>query len=335
VLPEVDGLCRLAESAVGRGGRGGGGGIAFLKEQQWADPFDVIAGAGAGVTARCRARRDRGARRRPGAGERAGDGIAPRRRTGRRRRSGSGSGGAGARGARARPPRRAASPSPRPAWSGSSGRSSGPSGSTPPAPSRSGALEEARHDLEVARRSRGHGRRVAPMGDYHAPAPGAHLRGRRPRTSCRADGSRRGPRCSPSSIRRTAWLRVQVPWRRRGVHPGAPATFTVEGSTGRETEPARLGGQRLDPADAHRAGRLRGRRRGRLTFGQLARPPCPRAAPSRRRDPELGHRRRQRHAGGLRADGGESFERRVLTLGATDGACTHVSEPGSEPARWW
>jgi membrane fusion protein, heavy metal efflux system len=33
--------------------------------------------------------------------------------------------------------------------------------------------------------------------------------------------------------------------------------------------------------------------------------------------------------------GGETFERRVLTLGASDGRRTHMLVAGVRPARWW
>jgi RND family efflux transporter MFP subunit len=127
---------------------------------------------------------------------------------------------------------------------------------------------------------------------------------------------------------RTAWLRVQVPASAaRSIPAGAHATFTVQGSD-LVHETARLVsvGNVLDPAtrtvpvvfQVAEAGSL-------FTFGQLAQAAVPVGGsiegvviPNSSIVDDNGTPVAYVQAGG------ETFERRVLTLGETDGTRTHI-----------
>jgi len=189
-------------------------------------------------------------------------------------------------------------------------------------------LEEARHDLEVARAQ------VAAMGAAGA-AGGYVLRLAAPISGVVArrefvPGGRveAGEPLFTIVDRRTAWLRVQVPASVASSIPAdARATFTVEGSdVVRETARLVSVGSVLDPQtrtvpvvfEVAGAG-------GVFSFGQLARAAVPVAGrvsgvviPNAAIVDDNGTPVAFVQAGG------ETFERRVLALGATDGTRTHV-----------
>jgi membrane fusion protein, heavy metal efflux system len=189
-------------------------------------------------------------------------------------------------------------------------------------------LEEARHDLEVARAQ------AAAMGaggagsDYRlrltSPISGVVAR------RAFVPGGRVQPGDPLFTIvdPRTAWLRVQVPASVAASIPGdARANFTIEGSDAIHTTSRLVSvASVLDPqsrtvpvvfeiADAG----------GLFTFGQLAQAAVPVGGtvtgiviPNRAIVDDNGTPVAYVQASG------ETFERRVLTLGATDGARTHV-----------
>ncbi|MEX0892797.1 MAG: efflux RND transporter periplasmic adaptor subunit [Gemmatimonadota bacterium] len=189
-------------------------------------------------------------------------------------------------------------------------------------------LEEARHDLEVTRAQ------AAAMGaggagsDYRlrltAPISGVVAR----RAFVPGGRVEAGVPLFTIVDPGTAWLRVQVPASASSSIPGdARATFTLEGSdVVRETSGLVSVGNVLDPqtrtvpavfeiADAG----------GLFTFGQLAQAAVPVGGtvagvviPNRAIVDDNGTTVTYVQAGG------ETFERRVLRLGATDGTRTHV-----------
>jgi RND family efflux transporter MFP subunit len=189
-------------------------------------------------------------------------------------------------------------------------------------------LEEARHDLEIARAE------VDAMGaagtgaDYRlrltAPIAGVIAR----RTFVPGGRVQAGTPLFTIVDPRTAWLRVQVPASAAASIPsGAQATFTVQGSD-LVHETARLVsvGTVLDPAtrtvpvvfQVAEAGSL-------FTFGQFAQAAVPVGGsidgvviPNTSIVDDNGT------AVAYVQAGGETFERRVLTLGETDGTRTHI-----------
>ena len=189
-------------------------------------------------------------------------------------------------------------------------------------------LEEARHDLEVARAQAGAMGATGGAGDYRlrlrSPIQGVVAR----RAFVPGGRVEAGEPLFTIVDPRTAWLRVQVPASDASQIPGdARASFTVEGSD-RVHETSRLMsvGHVLDPAtravpvvfEVDGAGSL-------FTFGQLAQAAVPVGGtetgvviPNRAVVDDNGTPVAYLQLGG------ETFERRVLTLGATDGARTHV-----------
>ena len=189
-------------------------------------------------------------------------------------------------------------------------------------------LEEALHDLEVARAQ------AAAMGadgdadDFRlrliSPINGVVAR----RVFIPGGRLRAGEPLFTIIDPRTAWVRVQVPASvASSIADGAPATFTVEGSSEvRKTRRLVSVGSILDPetrtvpvvfetADAGSA----------FTFGQLAQAAVPVGGtvdgvviPNRAVVDDNGT------AVAYVQVGGETFERRILTLGTTDGVRTHV-----------
>lgn len=189
-------------------------------------------------------------------------------------------------------------------------------------------LEEARHDLELAR---AHAAAIGASGtgdDYRlrlsAPIPGVVAR----RSFVPGGRVVAGEPLFTIVDPRTAWLRVQVPAGEAASIPSdARATFTVEGLDAvHETDRLVSVGSVLDPetrtvpvvfevADAG----------GLFTFGQLAQAAVPVGGtvsgvviPNRAIVDDNGT------AVAYVQTGGETFERRVLALGATDGTRTHV-----------
>jgi membrane fusion protein, heavy metal efflux system len=189
-------------------------------------------------------------------------------------------------------------------------------------------LEEARHDLEVARSQAAAMGAGGAAGDYRlrltSPISGIVAR----RTFVPGGRLQAGDPLFTIVDPRTAWLRVQVPASVAASIPGdARATFTVEGGDAIHTTSRLVSvGSVLDPqsrtvpvvfeiADAG----------GLFTFGQLAQAAVPvggtvtgivianRAIVDDNGTPVA-----------YVQTGGETFERRVLTLGATDGTRTHV-----------
>ncbi|HUP21057.1 MAG TPA: efflux RND transporter periplasmic adaptor subunit [Gemmatimonadota bacterium] len=189
-------------------------------------------------------------------------------------------------------------------------------------------LEEARHDLEVARAQAAAMGAGGAGGDYRlrltSPIDGVVAR-RAFVPGGRVDA---GEPLFTIVDPRTAWLRVQVPASEASSIPGdARATFTVEGTDAvRETAGLVSVGSVLDPQsrtvpvvfEVADAGSL-------FTFGQLARAAVPVGGevtgvviPNRAVVDDNGTPVAYVQAGG------ETFERRILTLGATDGTRTHV-----------
>lgn len=190
-------------------------------------------------------------------------------------------------------------------------------------------LEEARHDLEIARAE------TDAMGDART-GPDYRLRLTSPiagvvarRTFVPGGRVQAGTPLFTIVDPRTAWLRVQVPASAASSIPsGAQATFTLQGSD-RVHETARIVsvGSVLDPAtrtvpvvfEVAQAGSL-------FTFGQLAQAAVPMGGsidgvviPNAAVVDDNGTPVAYVQAGG------ETFERRVLTLGATDGTRTHIA----------
>lgn len=190
-------------------------------------------------------------------------------------------------------------------------------------------LEEARHDLEIARAEANAMGAAAAGADYRlrltAPIAGVIAR----RTFVPGGRVQAGTPLFTIVDPRTAWLRVQVPASAAGSIPsGAQATFTVQGSD-LVHETARLVsvGTVLDPAtrtvpvvfQVAEAGSL-------FTFGQLAQAAVPVGGtvdgvviPNTSIVDDNGTPVAYVQAGG------ETFERRVLTLGETDGTRTHIA----------
>ena len=189
-------------------------------------------------------------------------------------------------------------------------------------------LEEARHDLEVTRAQAAAMGAGGASGDYRlrltAPISGVVAR----RAFVPGGRVEAGAPLFTIVDPRTAWLRVQVPASAASSIPGdARATFTLEGSDAvHETSRLVSVGTVLDPrtrtvpavfeiADAG----------GLFTFGQFAQAAVPVGGtatgvviPNRAIVDDNGT------AAAYVQAGGETFERRVLTLGATDGTRTHV-----------
>lgn len=189
-------------------------------------------------------------------------------------------------------------------------------------------LEEARHDLEVARAQAGALGASGTRGDYRlrltAPISGVVAR----RSFVPGGRVTAGEPLFTIVDPRTAWLRVQVPAAEAASIPGdARATFSVEGVDAvRETERLVSVGSVLDPEtrtvpvvfEVADAGAL-------FTFGQLAQAAVPVGGivsgvviPNRAIVDDNGT------AVAYVQTGGETFERRVLALGDTDGTRTHV-----------
>jgi RND family efflux transporter MFP subunit len=189
-------------------------------------------------------------------------------------------------------------------------------------------LEEARHDLEIARAEADAMGAAGAGTDYRlrltAPIAGVIAR----RTFVPGGRVQAGTPLFTIVDPRTAWLRVQIPASAAGSIPsGAQATFTVQGSD-LVHETARLVsvGTVLDPAtrtvpvvfQVAEAGSL-------FTFGQLAQAAVPVGGsidgvviPNTSIVDDNGTPVAYVQAGG------ETFERRVLTLGETDGTRTHI-----------
>jgi membrane fusion protein, heavy metal efflux system len=189
-------------------------------------------------------------------------------------------------------------------------------------------LEEARHDLEVARAQAAAMGAGGASGDYRLrlTSPISGIVARR----AFIPGGRVQPGDPLFTIvdARTAWLRVQVPASVSASIPGdARATFTIEGSNAIHTTSRLVSvASVLEPqsrtvpvvfeiADAG----------GLFTFGQLAQAAVPVGGtvtgiviPNRAIVDDNGTPVAYVQASG------ETFERRVLTLGATDGERTHV-----------
>ena len=188
-------------------------------------------------------------------------------------------------------------------------------------------LEEARHDLEIARAELEAMGGTAGGGDFRlrlmAPMAGVVARREFVPGGRVAAGVPLFTIVDPS----TAWLRVQVPADRAAALASGPATFTVEGSQQvHETSELLSVASVMDPRtrtvpvvyEVDAPGGL-------FTFGQIARAAVPVG----------GTERGVAIPNGAILDdngtpvayvqtGGEAFERRVLTLGATDGERTHV-----------
>lgn len=189
-------------------------------------------------------------------------------------------------------------------------------------------LEEARHDLEVARAQAQAMGSAGTAGDYRL-----HLAS--PITGVVAERAFvPGGRVEAGDLLftiidpATAWLRVQLPVSEAAsIPPDAGANFTVEGTDSvRETSRLVSVGRVLDPdtrtvpVTFEVAGRVDS-----LIFGQLARAVVPVGGtavgvvvPNRAIIDDNGTLVAFVQAGG------ETFERRVLTLGAGDGRQTHV-----------
>lgn len=189
-------------------------------------------------------------------------------------------------------------------------------------------LEEARHDLEVARAEVGATGAGAIGGDYRlrltSPIDGVIAR-----RSFVAGG--RVPAGTPLFTivdPRTAWLRAQVPAAvATGIPSNARATFTTDGSQQVHTTSRLVSvGSILDPRtrtvpvvfEISDVGSL-------FTFGQLAQVAVPTGGtvtgvviPNRAIIDDNGT------PVAYVQTGGEEFERRVLSLGASDGTHTHV-----------
>jgi RND family efflux transporter MFP subunit len=189
-------------------------------------------------------------------------------------------------------------------------------------------LEEARHDLEIARAEADAMGAAGAGADYRlrltAPIAGVIAR----RSFVPGGRVQAGTPLFTIVDPRTAWLRVQVPASAAASIPsGAQATFTVQGSD-LVHETARLVsvGNVLDPAtrtvpvvfQVAEAGSL-------FTFGQLAQAAVPVGGsidgvviPNTSIVDDNGTPVAYVQAGG------EMFERRVLALGETDGTRTHI-----------
>jgi RND family efflux transporter MFP subunit len=189
-------------------------------------------------------------------------------------------------------------------------------------------LEESRHDLEVARAQAAAMGASGAGGDYRlrltAPISGVVAR----RAFVPGGRVEAGAPLFTIVDPGTAWLRVQVPASAASSIPGdARATFTLEGSPAvHETSRLVAVGSVMDPQtrtvpavfEVDGAGGL-------YTFGQLAQAAVPVggtvigvAIPNAAIIDDNGT------AVAYVQAGGETFERRVLTLGATDGNHTHV-----------
>ena len=127
----------------------------------------------------------------------------------------------------------------------------------------------------------------------------------------------------------TAWLRVQLPVTQSAVLGTGPARFTVEGST-EPQEASRLlsVGNVMDPRTrtVPVVYEVSGGGSG-LTFGQIANARVPVSGPDRGLAiPESAVLDDNGQPVAYVQTGGETFERRALTLGASDGAWVLVRE---------
>lgn len=186
-------------------------------------------------------------------------------------------------------------------------------------------LEEARHDLEVARAEL-EAMGGSTDGDYllrlRAPISGVIARrdfipgGRIPA------GSTLFTIVNPSM----AWLRVQLPVARAANVADLPAVFTVEGSDQVFRAERLLSvGSVIDPASRTVPVLYEIGAPGPLTFGQIGRADLPTDSTVRGvAVPRSAILDDNGTPVAYVQTGGESFERRALTLGATDGAWTQV-----------
>lgn len=195
-------------------------------------------------------------------------------------------------------------------------------------------LEEASHDLEVARAQAASMGAAGASGDYRlrltSPIQGIIAR----RSFVPGGRVEAGEPLFTIVDPRTAWLRAQVPAAEASAIPrDATATFTIEGSdVVYETDGLVSVGRVVDPRTrtVPVVFEVTGGNGG-FTFGQLARVAVPIGGtetgvviPNRAIVDDNGT-----PAAFVQA-GGETFERRVLTLGARDGIRAHVVS-GIEP----
>ena len=193
-------------------------------------------------------------------------------------------------------------------------------------------LEEARHDLEVARAELEAIGGSTTDGDYllrlRAPISGVIAHRDFVPGGRIAVGATLFTVVDPS----TAWLRVQLPVARSSDVGDAPAHFTVEGGDRVFlTERLLTVGSVVDPASRTVPILYQIGAPGPLTFGQIGRAAVPTGSTVRGvAVPRTAILDDNGTPVAYVQTGGESFERRILTLGATDGAWTQVLS-GIEP----
>jgi len=193
-------------------------------------------------------------------------------------------------------------------------------------------LEEARHDLEVALAELEAIGGSTTDGDYllrlRAPISGVIARRDFVPGGRIAAGSTLFTVVNPS----TAWLRVQLPVARAPDLADAPANFTLEGGDRVfQTERLLSVGSVIDPMSRTVPLLYEIGARGPLTFGQIGRAAVPTGSTVRGvAVPRAAVLDDNGTPVAYVQTGGESFERRTLTLGATDGAWTQVLR-GIEP----
>ena len=193
-------------------------------------------------------------------------------------------------------------------------------------------LEEARHDLEVAEAELEAMGGSTTDGDYllrlRAPISGVIAHRDFVPGGRIATGSTLFTVVDPS----TAWLRVQLPVARAADLADVPANFTTEGSDRvLQTERLLFVGTIIDPASRTVPLLYEIGVPGPLTFGQIARAAVPTGSTGRGvAVPRTAILDDNGTPVAYVQTGGESFERRPLTLGPTDGVWTQILR-GIEP----